>query len=163
NDYRTQTGVGVLFGQYRMYDQAIIHFQNALRTNVNSDEVTFDLADAYLRKGEYSDALATAQKISAAGQQDDTCLSLLGDIYAHLGNSAKSIEIFRDAIARNPDNDQYYLSLTLVQLRTGDLRSAEQTLKKGQDRIPVSGKIQWGLGLLSALKGNTMQAAEQLE
>ena len=27
----------------------------------------------------------------------------------------------------------------------------------------MSGKIQWGLGLLSALKGNTVQAAEQLE
>jgi predicted TPR repeat methyltransferase len=27
----------------------------------------------------------------------------------------------------------------------------------------VSGKIQWGLGLLSALKGDTPQAAEQLE
>ena len=163
NDYRTQTGVGVLLAQYRLYDQAIIHFQNALRTNANSDEVAFDLADAYLRKGQYSDALATAQKISAAGQQDDTCLSLLGDIYAHLGNSAKSIEIFRDAIARNPDNDQYYLSLTLVQLRTGDLTTAEQTLKRGADRIPASGKIQWGLGLISALEGNTSQAAERLE
>src|SRR5204862_3381470 len=101
--------------------------------------------------------------VSAACQQYDTCFSLLGDIYAHLGNSAKSIEIFRDAIARNPDNDQYYLSLTLVQLRTGDLTTAEQTLKRGADRIPASGKIQWGLGLISALEGNTSQAAERLE
>ena len=51
----------------------------------------------------------------------------------------------------------------LVQLRGGDLQSAEQTLKKGLDRIPASGKIQWGLGLLSALEGNTPQAAERLE
>jgi tetratricopeptide (TPR) repeat protein len=163
NDYRMQTGVGVLLGQHRLYDQAISHFQNALRANANSDEVTFDLADAYLRKGQYSAALANVQKISAAGQQDDTCLSLLGDIYAHLGDSAKSIEIFRDAIARNPDNDQYYLSLTLVQLRTGDVASAEQTLNRGAERIPASGKIQWGLGLISALEGNTSQAAERLE
>jgi tetratricopeptide (TPR) repeat protein len=163
NDYRTQAGIGVLLGQHRLYDQAIIHLHNALRANANSDEVTFDLADAYLHKGQYSDALATAKRISAAGQQDDTCLSLLGDIYVHLGDSAKSIEIFRDAITRNPDNDQYYLSLTLVQLRSGDLASAEQTLKKGADRIPASGKIQWGLGLISALEGNTSQAAQRLE
>ncbi len=163
DDYRTQAGVGVLLAQYRLYDQAIVHFQNALRTNSESDEIKFDLADAYFRKGMHPQALQMAQTISAAGQQDDTCLSLLGDIYAHLGESEKSIGIFRDAIARNPDNDQYYLSLMLVQLRGGDLQSAEQTLKKGRDRIPVSGKIQWGLGLLSALKGNTAQAAEQLE
>jgi Flp pilus assembly protein TadD len=51
----------------------------------------------------------------------------------------------------------------LIQLRAGDLASAEETLKKGLARIPASGKIQWGLGLISALQGNTTQAAQQLE
>jgi len=163
DDYRTQAGVGVLLAQNRLYDQAIVHFQNALRTNSGSDEIKFDLADAYFRKGMYSEALQTVQTISATGQQDDTCLALIGDIYAHLGENQKSAGIFQDAIGRNPDNDQYYLSLMLVQLRSGDVAGAEQTLKKGRDRIPVSGKIQWGLGLLSALKGDTPQAGEQLE
>ena len=163
DDYRTQAGVGVLLAQNRLYDQAIVHLQNALRTNSGSDEIKFDLADAFFRKGMYSEALQTVQTISAAGQQDDTCLSLLGDIYAHLGENQKSAGIFQDAIGRNPDNDQYYLSLMLVQLRSGDIHSAEQTLEKGRTRIPMSGKIQWGLGLLSALKGDTPQAAEQLE
>lgn len=163
DDYRTQTGIGVLLAQYRLYDPAIAHFQNALRTNSESDEIKFDLANAYFRKGMYSEALQTVQTISASGQQDDTCLSLLGDIYAHLGDAAKSMDIFRDAIARNPDNDQYYLSLMLIQLRAGDLAGAEETLKKGLARIPASGKIQWGLGLISALQGNTTQAAQQLE
>src|SRR4029077_12815774 len=72
-------------------------------------------------------------------------------------------EIFRSAIARNPDNDQYYLSLTLVQLRNNDLTSAEQTLQKGLARIPGSGKLIWGQGLISVMKGNTKQATERLE
>ena len=163
DDYRTQTGIGVLLAQYHLYDVAISHFQNALKTNPDSDEIKFDLADAFFRKGNFPEALKTAQTISASGQQDDTCLSLMGDIYAHLGETEKSVKIFHDAIARNPDNDQYYLSLMMVQLRGGDLESAEQTLNKALARIPASGKIQWGLGLVSALKGNTLQAAEQLE
>ena len=162
-DYRTQTGTGVMLAQYHLYDDAISHFTNALRANADSDEIKFDLADAYFRKGSYPDALQTIQTISAAGQKDDTCLSLLGDVYAHLGDGAKSVGIFRDAIARNPDNDQYYLSLMLVQLRGGDPEAAEQILKKGLDRIPASGKIQWGLGLIAALRGNTRSAAERLE
>ena len=32
-DYRTQTGVGVLLARYRLYDDAIQHFQTALRAN----------------------------------------------------------------------------------------------------------------------------------
>jgi tetratricopeptide (TPR) repeat protein len=146
-----------------LYDDAIVHFQAALRANPDSDDVKFDLADAYFRKGSYAEAYGAAQSVSPAGQQDDAFLSLLGDIEAHVGQAAKAMEIFRNAISRNPDNDQYYLSLMLVQLRENDLNSAEQTLKKGLARIPGSGKIVWGLGLISVLRGDTTQAAERLE
>jgi tetratricopeptide (TPR) repeat protein len=163
SDYRTQTGIGVLLARYRLYDEAIPHFQSALRANPDSDDVKFDLADAYFRKGLYPQALDVAAGISTAGQQDDAYLALLGDIQAHLGNSTRAAEIFRDAIRRNPDNDQYYLLLTLVQLRSNDMDGAAQTLHQGLLRIPSSGKILWGLGLISVLEGNTLQAAEQFE
>jgi tetratricopeptide (TPR) repeat protein len=162
-DYRMQAGIGVLLAHYRQYDDAISHFQTALGANPDSDDVKFDLANAYFRRGRYQDALDTAQKVSPAGQRDDAFLSLTGDIEAHLGETEKAIEIFRDAIRRNPDNDQYYLSLTLIQLRQSDLSGAEQTLLAGLKRIPGSGKIQWGLGLVAALHGDTARAGEQLE
>ena len=162
-DYRTQTGIGVLLARYRLYDDAIQHFTAALRANADSDDVTFDLANAYFRKGLYPEALEIAEKVSASGQQDDSYLALLGDIYAHLGQAAKSKEIFASAIGRNPDNDQYYLSLMLVQLRSNDVEAAEQTLNKGLARVPASGKLLWGLGLISVLRGNTAEARERLE
>jgi tetratricopeptide (TPR) repeat protein len=162
-DYRTQTGVGVLLARYHLYDDAIQHFQSALHANPDSDDVKFDLTDAYFRKGLYSQALESAQQVSAAGQQDDAYLSLLGDIQSHLGDSARAEEIFRQAVQRNPDNDQDYLSLSLVQLRKSDVAGASETLHKGLARIPSSGKILWGLGLVSALEGKTPQAAENFE
>jgi tetratricopeptide (TPR) repeat protein len=163
NDYRMQTGIGVLLARYRLYDAALQHLQAALRVNPDSDDIKFDLADVYFRKRSYSEALSAAQRVSAAGQQDDAYLALLGDIYSHLGDADKAKQIFGSAIARNPDNDQYYLSLALVELRDGDLNSAQQTLQKGMTRIPASGKILWGLGLASVLHGDTSQAAQQLE
>jgi tetratricopeptide (TPR) repeat protein len=163
DDFRTQAGVGVLLARYRLYDDAIGHFQTASRANPDSDDVKFDIAAAFFRKGAYSDALQAAQSISETGFKDDAYLALLGDIYAHLGETTKAAEIFRNSISRNPDNDQYYLSLTLIQLRENDLPGAEQTLEKGLARIPNSGKIEWGLGLVSVLQGKTAQAAERLE
>src|SRR5262249_55168592 len=57
----------------------------------------------------------------------------------------------------------YYLSLTLVQLRQNDLAGAERTLQQGLARVPGSGKILWGMGVVSVLKGQTGQASEHLE
>ena len=159
-DFRTQAGVGVLLARYRLYDEAIQHFQAALTANPDLDDVKFDLADAYFRKGDYTQALAAAKQVSAAGQQDDALLSLLGDVYAHLGDTAKATQIFLDAINLNPDNDQYYLSLALVELREKNVSGARETLQKGLTRIPSSGKIFWGLGIVSVLDGKTPQAEE---
>jgi tetratricopeptide (TPR) repeat protein len=162
-NYRILTGNGVLLARYHLYDDAIQHFQAALEVNPNSDEVKFDLADAYFRKRLYPQALDAAGQVSEQGRKDNAYLALLGDIYVHLGDTARAAEIFRDAIQRNPDNDQDYLALALLEFREKNIAGAKQTLLQGQARIPGSGKILWGLGLASALEGNTAEAGEQFE
>ena len=162
-DFRTLAGAGVLLARYGLYDDAIQHFKAALQAKPRSDEVSFDLANAYFRKGLYSDALDAAMQVSEEGRKDDSYLALLGDIYAHRGDNARAEEIYHSAIKRNPDNDQDYLSLALLEFRENNVATAKQTLLKGQARIPGSGKIIWGLGLASALEGDTAEAARQLE
>ncbi len=163
NDFRTLNGAGVLLGRFHLYDDAIQQFQSALQSNPGSDEVRFNLANAYFRKGDFANALAMAEQISGAESKDDAYLTLVGDILAHGGDTQKASAIFRDAITRNPDNDQNYLSLALLDLRAGDIDGAQEVLLKGQSRIPASGKISWGLGLASAMAGNMDQAASRLE
>ena len=163
NDGRILTGVGVLLARYHLFDDAIQHFQAAAQADPNADGIKFDLADAYFRKGLYPQALDAAQQVSEQGRKDDAYLALLGDIYAHLNDAARAEEIYRDAIRRNPDNDQDYLALALLQLRERDIAGAKQTLLQGQARVPGSGKILWGLGLASALDGNTAEAGQHFE
>jgi tetratricopeptide (TPR) repeat protein len=162
-DYQTQTGLGVLLARFHLYDDAIQHFLKALAANEDSNDVKFDLADAYFRKGSYKEALAAAQQVSAKGQQDDAYLSLAGDIHAHLGDLAGAAKIFQDAIQRNPDNDQHYLSLSMVEIRQNDLAGAKKTLQEGRARVAGSGKILWGLGLVAVLEGKTAEAEENFQ
>ncbi|MGA7157501.1 MAG: tetratricopeptide repeat protein [Acidobacteriaceae bacterium] len=163
DDARTLTGLGVLLAQYGLYDDAIIQFTTALAAQPDSDDALFDLANAQFHKGRFADALTTAKRISAPAQRDEAYLSLLADIDAHLGDMTEAEELYRSALVRNPDNDQDYLSLALLQMREGSLLDASQTLTRGQQRIPASGKIIWGQGLLAVLNGDTTTASTDLE
>src|ERR1700722_105011 len=138
-DFRALAGSGVLLARYRLYDDAIQHFEQALRANPTSDDVRFDLANTYFKMHRYQEALDSAQNVSPQGQSDNAYLALLGDIYAHLGNNTAAAQAFQSSIDRNPDNDQGYLSLALLDLRQGNIAEAQQTLLRGQKRIPGSG------------------------
>lgn len=162
-DYRTLAGAGVLFARFRLYDDAIRQFDAALQANPDSDDAKFDLANALFRKGAYADALDACQRVSEQEHSDDAYLALLGDVYAHLGQTAQAEETDRSAIARSPDNDQNYLSLALLQFREGDIAAAKHTLLQGQAHVPASGKILWGLGVASVMQGNTADAAKDFD
>lgn len=162
-DFRSLTGTGVLLARYRLYDEAIAHFQQAIAANPDSDDVKFNLANAYFRKRLYAQALETAQQVSEEGKKDEAYQALLGDLDAHTGSYDAAHVIFQQSIAGYPDNDQGYLSLALLDLRQGNLDEAKQALQQGQARIPDSGKLAWGLGVTSALEGDTTKAANELE
>jgi tetratricopeptide (TPR) repeat protein len=163
SDERLQTAIGVLLARNHLYQPAIQHFQTALQLNPESNDVKFDLAEAYFRTNQYAEALASTKTISDSAQQDDAFLALLGDIQAHLGNTDDALATFHKALARSPDNDQYYLSLALAQLRRADVTGAKRTLLQGLARIPNSGKLLWGMGLVAILEGKEAEAANRLE
>lgn len=162
-DFRTLTGVGVLLARYHLYDEAIQHLQQALSINPTADDVHFDLANVYFRKRLYTQALDALDHISTAGRVEESYLALRGDVYAHTGKMDEAMAIYSEAIARNPDNDQDYLSLALLQLRMAKVSEAKRTLQKGQARVPGSGKLLWGQGLISALQGMNAEAIQQWE
>jgi tetratricopeptide (TPR) repeat protein len=162
DDLRMTLGVGVLLARYQMYPEAIKHFQAAEAADPSSDDAKYDLAQTYFKTGDYNHALEALQGVSPNAQSEDTNLALLGNIYAHLGLTKKAIEIFAAAVRKNPENDQYYLSLAMAHLRAGEDADAEAAMRQGFAHIPNSGKLFWGMGILSALEGKNDQAEDFL-
>lgn len=162
-DFRTALGVGTPLTRYRLFPEAIQHFQTALASDPSSDDARYDLANALFRNQAYSPALDQMKLLSPAAQQDETNLFLLGDIYSHLDREREAATVFQNLLAKNPDNDEYYLSLAFTQLRAGDSTAAEGILKKGLARIPNSGNVLWGLGVVSVIKGDNTQAEQYLK
>jgi tetratricopeptide (TPR) repeat protein len=162
-DVRTALGVGTLLARYGMFSEAIQHFQAALAADPASDDAKYNLANAYFQVRDYRRALEVIVRCSPEGQEDEATLALMGDIYAHLGRTAEATSVFEKAIARDPDNDQYYLSLALTQLRSGNAAAAGQALQRGLRRAPDSGAILWGLGILSVVQGENGRAEDFLK
>ncbi|HEY6291636.1 MAG TPA: tetratricopeptide repeat protein [Terriglobia bacterium] len=161
-DLRTELGIGVLLARFRLYPEAIEHFQAALTADQNSDEARYDLADAYFNAHDYANALRIMEQISSGAQNDDSYLALLGDVDAHLGRSDDAVKTLERAVAKNPDNDQYQLLLALALLRKGSPEQAERALRAALSRSPNSGRIYWGLGVVSVIQGNSAQAEQNL-
>jgi Tfp pilus assembly protein PilF len=72
-------------------------------------------------------------------------------------------KLLREEIAENPDQEQAYLSLALVYLRSGNTSGARATLQTGLARTPDAGELLWGMGVLSAMEGQTAKAEQYLE
>jgi tetratricopeptide (TPR) repeat protein len=152
-DVRTELGVGNLLARYGLFSDALQHFQAAVQADPASDDAKYNLANAYFQLQDYSRALDAVLGCSRQGQEDGATLSLLGDIYAHLGRTSDAAAAFEKAVAKNPDNDQGYLFLALAQLRAGNTAAARQALERGLQQAPNSGAIFWGLGVVSVLEG----------
>jgi len=157
-DVRTELGVGTLLARYGLFSDAVQHFQAAGQADPSSDDAKYNLANAYFQLQDYGRALDTVLLCSPQGQEDGATLSLLGDIYAHLGRTSDAAGAFEKAIAKNPDNDQGYLSLAMAELRAGNATAAGQALQRGLQQAPNSGAILWGLGVLSVLEGENSRA-----
>src|SRR5207249_4507111 len=93
-DARTMLGAGVLLARYRIYPEAIRHFQAALAADPASDDAKYNLAAAYFQLHDYARALEMVEQVSEPARNDDSYLSLLGDIDAHLGRTAEAVRIF---------------------------------------------------------------------
>jgi tetratricopeptide (TPR) repeat protein len=152
-DFRTSVGVGALLARCHLYPEAIEHFQAALKANPNSDDAWFDLADAYFRARQFPDALAAIKNISPSGEKEWSYQFLLGDVYAHLGQTAEAVDLFRRVIRANPDKEQAHLSLALTYLRSGTTQQAGRALQDGLSRVPDSGELFWGWGFWRRWRG----------
>jgi tetratricopeptide (TPR) repeat protein len=155
-------GVGTLLARYGLFSDALQHFQAAIQADPASDDAKYNLANAHFQLQDYGRALDAILTCSRQGQEDGATLSLLGDIYAHLGRTSEAAGAFEKAIAKSPDNDQGYLSLALAELRAGNTVAAGQALKRGLQQAPNSGAIFWGLGVLSVLEGANERAESYL-
>jgi tetratricopeptide (TPR) repeat protein len=161
-DFRTLLSEGVLLARFRLYQEAIQHFEAAIAANPSSDEAHYNLAYARFQTGEYARALESLKQVSPESQKDSAFLALAGDIYGRMGRTPEAIQNLRKAYLASPGNDQYCFSLVLAELRSGNTEAARETVQRGLRQVPDSGILYWGMGITSVLQNDPDQAEASL-
>lgn len=162
-DFRTELGIGVLLGRFRLYQVAIQHLQAAVQADPASGEAKYDLAEVDFESGNYQAALQLLLEISSEAQKDGSYFALLGDVYAYLGRGDDALEALKQAVRKSADNDQGYVSLAVEQLRTGSPDSAKATVEDGLARIPDSGPLYWVAGVVAVVQGDANDGEKYLK
>ena len=132
-----------LFKEKR-YAEAEAAFKKALQENGNSPIAKFNLATTYLKQVNLNDTTQngllseTQQLLKETASIADPKLSSkayydLGNIFYNQKNYAQSIAMYKDALRRNPDDDQARQNLRLAQKQLQNQQNQQQNQDNKQD------------------------------
>lgn len=113
------------------YAEAEVAYRKALEENAMNEIAQFNLAASLLRQGSASgETQKEASTILQNLTRDAENISIAEKAFYNLGNIAfnaqdysKSIELYKNALRRNPDNDQARENLRLAQAPAGTAES----------------------------------------
>ena len=85
-------------------DEAIAHYEEALRVKPGFREALHSLALIYSEQGRYDDALATLEELVRAHPGDTDALYNTACIHARRGRTGQAVQALKEAMARGFDN-----------------------------------------------------------
>lgn len=130
----------------KRYADAEVEYKKALSVNPNSNLGNYNLALSLIKQSggtnpnaeEANNPLKTATELLASVAQNSKDANLRSQAYYNMGNLAfnqqqydQSIEMYKNALRQNPDDDQARENLRLAQLKK---QEQEQNKDKNQDK-----------------------------
>lgn len=124
------------------YADAEVAYRKALQENAMNEIALFNLAASLLRQGSASgetEKEAATILANLAKNAEDIAISEnsfynLGNIAFNDKDYAKSIDLYKNALRRNPDNDKARENLRLAQKRLEEQQNQDQNKDQNQDQ-----------------------------
>lgn len=146
-DERNAIRAGNKLYNERRYAEAEVEYKKALQYNPESEKATFNLALSYLRQGGTDDPNDNNSPLTKATQLLQNLVrtsndeALVSRAYYNLGNIAfnqqkwdESIEMYKNTLRRNPDDDQARENLRLAQKKREEQQQNNQDQNQDQQQ-----------------------------
>ena len=128
---------GVALHDQGNYDAAIIKYEEALKENPSNVEALYELALSYSMKKDYRKSLEAANKGAQYRSKLLPALYIqIGNSLDDLGESEKSIEVYKAAIKLSPQTALFYYNLAVAYANINKLDDARKTLKQALAHNP---------------------------
>lgn len=138
--------LGELLSQGGMEGEAVREFEEAAKTAPDQADLYFNLALAQFRGGQLDPALESAQKAKALGDSASV-ESLIGDIQEARADSLSAVHSYQAAVALDPNQESYRLTLGLELLRHGTFEPALAVFQQASAIFPNSSRVRVAVGL----------------
>ncbi len=129
--------IGVVTNLTERSEEAVGHFQDALRKNANQSSVLSNLGAALRNIGDLKRAIIAFEKANELKPGSATILNNLGLLYRETGDSARAEELFLDAIGRLPENPFPYFNIAELYISMDRYDEAVEHLKKYIHLVPL--------------------------
>lgn len=142
------------------YEPAILIAQKLVPFNSKYNN---NLADLYLRAKKYDELLALLDKLDAQLGINEFRLGLRQQIYAMTENTPAQIQVLKDAIKANPENEVNYLNLVFVYSAEGMQKEAFDAAEDMRNKFPTSKVVHLALYKFYLDSNNTAGALESMK
>jgi tetratricopeptide (TPR) repeat protein len=123
--------VGSAFNALERFDAALQHLMKALRLNPDHPEAHLAIAKTYQGMKNFADAeRAALRALELEGDKKAEVHSLLGSIYAEMGEPARAAASFDEALGLHPELEDALLGKGNLCMETGEHDLAEQLFQK---------------------------------
>jgi len=146
---------------YGKFSGSVDDLERAAALDPHRADLFFNLALAQFKAGRPNDALESAEKCKALGDNADI-EDLLGDIQEARGDSLAAVRSYQAAVALAPNEEKYRLSLAVELIRHKSFDAAKIVLKQAEELYPRSWRIQLALGMVEYFAGSDEKASQIL-
>jgi len=152
--------LGVITNLTNRSEEAVGHFQEALKQNVNESSVLSNLGTALRNTGDLKRAIIAFEKAYELNPQNVSILNNLGLLYRETGQRSRAESQFKKAIEKIPDSPFSYFNLAEFYLDSEDYTNALENLKHYITLVPLDMDTLFktcGIARMGDLLGNVQE------
>jgi tetratricopeptide (TPR) repeat protein len=144
-------------------EEAIAHYEQALRIEPDFAEAHYNLGDALARLGKVPDAIGHFEQALRLKLDYAEAYNSLGNLLATEGRTAEAIEQFQKALAVKPDYAKARYNLADILTAHGRWDEAMEQYQQELKQMPDSTYVHYQLGLLLQGQGKFAPAIAQFQ